>query len=462
MAESNLFSEFPSHSESDWQAKIEKDLKGKAFSDLLKTDANGNTIRPIYTAESLDLKDQPLKEHPKWDIVHEICVSDEKSANAEALNFLNRGATSLIFYLQGQENLGLLLKDIEIQYICLNLVLEKGLEEISQQLVDLIKDRGLEEAELEGSINFDPLENLLRQGNWFQSQEEDFSQLKSLQARKFAGLRSICLNVNHAENAGANHAQQLGLALAMAYEYIHQLDLKTSRGFWVNFAIGSDYFAEISKIRAFRRIWQQMQKELGMESTEVRIYAETSQRNKTKFDRYNNLIRSTAEAMAAVIGGATEVNVKEFDLNYQEPEFFSKRLALNQLSILQHESYFHQVRDMGRGAYFIESLTESLAQKAWDFFKEIEAQGGYLESLKNGFVQKAISAQAEKQQAAFDKGDLILVGANKYFNTQEQGNFIANSASSESDKKSSTWTEALPARRLSEQLEDQQISQIQN
>jgi methylmalonyl-CoA mutase len=462
MADSNLFSEFPSHSESDWQAKIEKDLKGKAFSDLLKTDANGNTIRPLYTAEGLDLKDQPLKEHPKWDIVHEICVVDEKSANAEALNFLNRGATSLIFYLQGKENLSLLLKDIEIQYICLNLVLEAGLEGISQQLVDLIKERGIEESELEGSINFDPLENLLRKGNWYQSQEEDFSQLKKLQAKNFAGLRSVCLNVNHAENAGANHAQQLGLALAMAYEYVHQLDLKSTRGFWVNFAIGSDYFAEISKVRAFRRLWQQMQKELDLETTEVRIYAETSQRNKTKFDRFNNLIRSTAEAMAAIIGGATEVNVKEFDLNYQEPEFFSKRLALNQLSILQHESYFHQVRDMGRGAYFIESLTEDIAQKGWAFFKEIEAQGGYIAALKNGFVQKGISAQAEKQQAAFDAGGLILVGANKYFNANEKGDFAANSASSDSDKKADTWTEALHASRLSAKLEDQQISQIQN
>jgi len=462
MADSNLFSEFPAHSESDWQAKIEKDLKGKAFSDLLKTDANGNSIRPLYTAEGLDLKDQPLKEHPKWDIVHEICVSDEKSANAEALNFLNRGATSLIFYLQGQENLSLLLKDIEIQYICLNLVLETGLEKISQQLVDLIKERGIEEAELEGSINFDPLENILRKGDWYQSQEEDLTQLKNLQAKNFAGLRSVCLNVNHAENAGANHAQQLGLALAMAYEYLHQLDLKSTRGFWVNFATGSDYFAEISKIRAFRRLWQQMQKELGLETTEVRIYAETSQRNKTKFDRFNNLIRSTAEAMAAIIGGATEINVKEFDLNYQEPEFFSKRLSLNQLSILQHESYFHQVRDMGRGAYFIESLTEDIAQKGWEFFKEIEAQGGYIAALKNGFVQKTISAQAKKQQAAFDANDLILVGANKYFNANEKGDFTANSASSGSEKKAKTWTEPLPVSRLSAKLEDQQISEIQN
>ena len=462
MAHSDLFSEFPPHSESDWQEKIEKDLKGKAFSDLLKTDANGNTIRPLYTGEGLELKDQPLKEHPKWDIVHEIVVIDEKSANAEALNFLNRGATSLIFYLQGTENLKALLENIEIQYICLNLVLAAGLKEISKQLQDLVQERDLEEAELEGSINFDPLENLARTGNWFQSEAEDMAQLKALRDYNFAGIRSVCINVNHAENAGANHSQQLGIALAMAYEYIYKLDLKSTRGFWVNFAIGSDYFAEISKIRAFRRIWQQMQKELGLNPQEVRIYAETSMRNKTKFDRYNNLIRSTAEAMAAIIGGATEVNVKEFDLTYQEPGFFSKRLSLNQLSILQHESHFHQVRDMARGAYFIENLTEDIAQNAWQFFKEIEAQGGYLSALENGFIQKSVSEQADKQQALFDSGDLVLVGANKYFNANEKGEFSIETPSSESDKKPNAFGEALVAKRLSAALESQQISQIQN
>jgi len=462
MAETNLFSEFPPHSESDWQVKIEKDLKDKAFSDLLKSDSNGNTIRPLYTGEAQNLKDQPLKEHPKWDIVHEICVGSEKSANAEALNFLNRGATSLIFYLKGSENIKQLLDNIEIQFICLNLILESGLDEISQQLIALIKERDIDEAELEGTINFDPLENLARKGNWYQSEAEDFAQLKALQAKNFTGLRSICLNVNHAENAGANHSQQLGLALAMAYEYIHKLDIKSTRGFWVNFATGSDYFAEIAKIRAFRRLWQQLQSELGLAQQEVRIYAETSLRNKTKFDRHNNLIRSTAEAMAAIIGGATEVNVKEFDLSYQEPAFFSKRLSLNQLSILQHESQFHQVRDMARGAYFIENLTEDIAQKGWHYFKEIEAQGGYIAALASGFIQKSVSAQAETQQAAFNAGDLVLVGANKYFNANEKGDFSLEKASSESDKSATTFVKPLHAYRLSSGLEDQQISQIQN
>jgi methylmalonyl-CoA mutase len=460
MAQNDLYSEFPPHSESEWLAKIEKDLKGKAFSDLLKTDANGNTIRPLYTNEGLELKEQALKEHPKWDIVHEIVVENEKDANAEALNFLHRGATSLIFYLNGQENLKQLLDKIEIQFICLNLVLESGVEHISQQLLDLVKERGIDEAELEGSINFDPLENLLRQGNWFQSESEDFAALKALQDKGFAGIRTVCVNTNHAENAGANHSQQLGIALAMAYEYLYRLELKSTRGFWVNFATGSDYFAEISKLRAFRRVWQQMQKELNVEAKEVRIYAETSQRNKTKFDRHNNLIRSTTEAMAAIIGGATEVNVKEFDLIYQEPGFFSRRLALNQLSILQHESQFHQVRDMARGAYFIERLTEDIAEKAWLYFKEIEAEGGYLAALKTGFIQNSVSAQAEKQQAAFDKGEIILVGANKYFNGDEKGDFKMSPKSNEN--KIPTFVNALKASRLSASLEDQQISQSQN
>jgi methylmalonyl-CoA mutase len=120
------------------------------------------------------------------------------------------------------------------------------------------------------------------------------------------------------------------------------------------------------------------------------------------------------------------------------------------------------VRDMARGAYFIETLTEDIAQKAWQFFKEIEAQGGYLSALENGFIQKSVSAQADKQQALFDSGDLILVGANKYFNANEKGEFSMETPSSESDKKPDTFVEALVAKRLSAAIESQQISQIQN
>lgn len=419
MSESSLFGEFPGQSEAEWKAKIIKDLRGKAFEEIVRASPDGIDIQPIYSAESAPIQAQALKEHPKWDNVLEILVFDAKEANAEALKYLNRGATSLLFYLPGKVDLKLLLQDIQLEYICTNLVIEGHVDYYNQAFQALISERGLDEVELEGSINFDPIENLSRSGNWFNSEEADFENLKTLQKGNYGGFRSLALNTNLFANAGASLGQQLGIALGMAYEYQHRLELNDSRAFWVNFAVGGDYFGEIAKLRAFRRIWGQWQRELGLEEKEVRIYAETSLRNKSILDKHNNLIRTTAEAMSAIIGGATEVCVKGFGEPLEDQGYFPRRLALNQLTILQHESRLDQVRDMAAGNYWVESLTEQLATKGWSFFQEIESKGGIVAALKSGWLQEQIKTLAEAEQARFDSGELKMIGVNIYRNEDE-------------------------------------------
>lgn len=457
MAKPNLFEEFEPTTKKEWLAKIDKDLKGKSLSSLGRTTRDDIRIEPVYFTEDSNPQEQPLKEHPKWDAVQEILVLDVKAANKLALDHLNRGATSLLFYLMGNEDLSELLKDIEIQYICLNLVTGSNPQGLAKQLNSLIAERGLEQAEIEGSLNFDPLENLARTGNWFENEQSDFDNLKTTEKLLQEGVRGICVNANLFANAGATEAQQLGNALAMSYEYIHRLELKSTRSCWVNLAVGSDYFVEIAKLRAFRRLWRQMQSELGFEQQEVRLYAETALRNKTISDRYNNMIRTTAETMAAIIGGASEISVKGFDATYDEPSFFGERVAKNQQSILQHESRFQQVRDMASGAYFIEDLTEKLANKGWEFFKLIEEQGGYLESLKKGWLQEQVHSAAAKEQSAFDQGEKVLIGANKY---QPEGSDLKEFAKQPmfySSPKHETEVKPFEVKRLSEKIEKEMM-----
>ncbi len=458
MSEPNLFKDFPEISEADWKAKIIKDLRGKAYEEIVRQSPDGISIEPIYSSESSPLRHQPLKEHPKWDNVLEILVEDPKVANEEALKYLNKGATSLLFYLPGKVDLALLLQGIQLEYICTNLVIEGHSEYYREQFQALIKERGIDEAELEGSINYDPLENLARTGNWFESESGDFDQLAELQQGNFQGFRSVAINLNLFANAGASLAQQLGIALAMAYEYQHRLELKDSRAFWVNFAIGSDYFGEIAKLRAFRRLWQQWQSELGLDQTEVRVYAETSLRNKSILDKHNNLIRTTSEAMSAIIGGATEVCVKGFAEPLEDEGFFPRRLALNQLSLLQHESHFDQVRDMAAGNYWVENYTESLAQKGWEFFQAIEQEGGYIAALKNNWLQTSIEEQAKQEQERFDKGDLKMIGVNIFRNENESFSSAVKSALSRKPAKEVAGSiRPIRAQRLAEQLERELI-----
>lgn len=457
MAKSNLFEEFKPTTKDEWLAKIEKDLKGKSLENLGRTSRDGIRIEPVYFAEDSQAQHQAQKEHPKWDAVQEILVLNEKEANAIALEHLNRGATSLLFYLMGNEDLSTLLKGIEIQYICLNLVTGSNPQGLARQLNALIAERGLEPAEIEGSLNFDPLENLARTGNWFENEQTDFKNLKASEELLQEGVRGICVNANLFANAGATEAQQLGIALAMSYEYIHRLELKSTRGFWVNLAVSSDYFIEIAKLRALRRLWQSLQGELGFSKQEVRLYAETAMRNKTISDRYNNMIRTTAEAMAAIIGGASEISVKGFDATYDEPSFFGERIAKNQQSILQHESRFQQVRDMASGSYFIEDLTEKIANKGWEFFKAIEAQGGYLESLKSGWLQERVHSAAAREQKAFDEGEKVLIGANKYRPEKEELKEFVKQPMFYSPPKKDTTVKPFELRRLSEKIEKEML-----
>ncbi len=452
MNSDNLFKDFSKSSSADWKAQIEKDLKGKAFSQLISTTADGIEVQPFYHKDNTETKPQPTKKQASWNIVQELFVADAKQANKEALDHLNRGANALLFYLYDNTDLGQLLSEIELPYINCHFVVEGNAAAFAKSLNTLIANRGWNPGELHGSVNMDCLESIARTGNWKSNQQNDFEDIKTLGSTLPKGFKNVCINANLFGNAGATLSQQLGIALGMGYEYVHQLEPKDSQGFWFNFAIGSDYFGEISKLRAFRRLWLQMQNELDLPAEEISIYAETALRNKTILDAYNNQIRTTSEAMAAAIGGANEISVKGFNHTYKEPDFFGERIAKNQQNILEHESHLSAVSDISKGTYFIETLTEELAQKGWDFFKAIESQGGYIASLQNGWLQSQVEESANKEQLAFDEKNNVLIGANKHAKTNENlTDLIEYGMFAGKDKE--TEIQRIVPRRLSEGLE---------
>lgn len=452
MSEKNLFNDFQNVGTEDWLLQIEKDLKGKEFNTLLKASKEGITIKPVYHQEAIP-KTQGFRKHLQWNIVQEILVMDNKVANKEALVHLNKGATSLLFYLGGPLDLKSLLDQIQLQFISVHFVCDGNGIEVLNALKKLALERGLKEEEISGSINIDCLENLTRTGSWFQSEENDFKELKGLVPTSFPNLKTVCVNANLFSRAGASHAQELGLALSMAYENMVQLDLKNSSSFWFNFGVASDFFGEISKLRAFRRLWSQMQTELGLKNQAAHIYAENSLRNKTILDAHNNLIRSTTEAMAAIVGGCDEFSVKPFNVAFGEPNDFSERISKNQQSILQHESHFEAVSDMAKGSHFIESYTESLAEKGWEFFKDIEKNGGYLKALKSNWIQDQVESVADMEQKKFDANEKILIGANKHRNKAENIQDKNSHGLFYTEAKGNKIVRPLKVKRLSEELE---------
>ncbi len=268
--------------------------------------------------------------------------------------------------------------------------------------------------------NIDLIGNLARTGNWFQNLKRDYEILDAI-LEKNPSENILSVDTGLYQNAGANSVQQLAYALAHANEYLNHIASEAKQSVTLNFKIatGPNYFFEIAKIRALRKLYAVLAKEYGVNET-CHILAIPSKRNKTLYDYNVNMLRSTTECMSAVLGGADAVCNFPYDALYHKSNEFGERIARNQLLVLKHESYFDTVSNPADGTYYIESLTDELAEKALQLFKEIEKGGGFLQQLKEGTIQKKIKESAEKEQQLFDSGTLKLLGTNYHPNKNDR------------------------------------------
>lgn len=262
------------------------------------------------------------------------------------------------------------------------------------------------------------------------------------------------------QNAGATIAQQLAYALAHAHEYLHFLDrhnlLANYQGITFKVAVGGNYFFEIAKLRALRLLWNTLAKEYGL-APDCHLLVSPSMRNKTLYDYNTNMIRTTTESMSAILGGADTIANLAYDAVYHKDNEFGERIARNQLLLLKHESYFDKVSNPSDGSYYIETLTQQLAEKGLDLFKTIEKEGGFLKQLKMHALQKKIKESAEKEQFLFDNERDVLVGANAYQNQKDRMKETIDRYPFVKTNKRKTAIEPLIERRLAEQWEQKRL-----
>jgi len=232
---------------------------------------------------------------------------------------------------------------------------------------------------------------------------------KELLAKNFK--RNICVDISFHQNAGAAIYQQLGIALAKAKELIEVYGPEILHKLIFRVAVGGNYFFEMAKLRAFKIIFNQFSKEYNQNEIPY-IFAETSLRNKAVADSENNLIRSTLELAAAMIGGADAV----FSTNYRVGKNTenSEEISFKQQIVLAYESIINVFEDASNGSYYVEDITRQIAEKSWALFLEIEEAGGYLELLKQGVIQKKIFDHAVEEQKWVEEGKIKLIGVNLY------------------------------------------------
>jgi methylmalonyl-CoA mutase len=411
----NLFDEFDSVSAAQWKQKIQVDLKGADYNQTLITATQeGIDITPFYHKETVENVQSIATQTTKWKITQRVHVTNAEESNQHIKGILTRGAESLLLMISSEGiSLEMLLKDIDIQHIPIHIELTF----LSSAYVSNISAFAKEHAATI-TIGVDIIGNLVSTGNWFENLAKDHETLENI--LKLDALKStLTIHVDAYQNAGATMVQQLAYALSHANEYLNHYGSKIINKITFNVTVGSHYFFEIAKLRALRHLWSILAKEYDL-NQECIIIASPSKRNKTLYDYNVNMLRTTTECMSAVLGGADFVHNLPYDALYHEANEFGDRIARNQLRILKDESYFDKTNNPTEGAYYIESITQQLAEKALLLFKDIEANGGFVKQLKEGTIFRKIKESAAKEQELFDEGKEVLLGTNKYPNPDDR------------------------------------------
>lgn len=441
-----LFQEFPPVPTESWEEVIQKDLKGADYDKKLvwKT-IEGFPVRPYYRNENLDNLDYLMtnpgefpftrgsKADNNWEIRQDIKVNDPVKANELAHKLIKGGVSSIGFIFDkdiDKAGFDKLLSGINPEEIALNFDAAVMSAKYVEFLADFVKSKNYKAELVKGSNNFDSIGYVLINGKSFCGNESckcAESMLKDF-GSFLPKFKLVTVNARHFNNAGSSAVQELAFGLAMGAEYLRKF---TEEGFSIdeiasriqfNFAVGSNYFMEIAKLRAAKLLWAKIveaNKPENIDSTKIYTHSETSLWNKTVYDPYVNMLRSTTEAMSAVLGGTDSLNVNPFDSAFSEPTEFSLRIARNVQILIKEEAHFDKVVDPSAGSYYIENLTDSIIENAWNLFLELEEKGGFVAALKEGFIQNQIEETAKKRNKNIETRREIFLGTNQYPNFNE-------------------------------------------
>ena len=479
----NLLADFPAVTTEQWMAKITADLKGADFNKKLVWKTNeGFNVMPFYRLEDVaNLKttasapgEYPFvrgtKTDNEWRVRQDIDATCAKTANAKALDVLDKGVDSLGFKLNkkelGKEYIETLLNGICAECVELNFtVCIRKCAELAGLLADYFKSKGYDVEKVKGSINCDPINRMLLKGKKLDRAAVAEIVKATVEAgRSLPGFRVIGVNSVSINNAGAYCAQELGYALAWGAEYMTMLteagvDVdEAAKAIKFNMGIGGNYFMEIAKMRAARMLWAMIVKAYGPKcdcAAKMRLHAETSRFNMTIYDAHVNLLRSQTEAMSATIAGVDSLTVTPFDVTYKVSDDFSERIARNQQLLLKEESHFDKVTDPSAGSYYIENLTANIADQAWKRFLEITNNGGFFAAVESGKVQEDIKATAEKRLKDVSMRKESILGTNQFPNFKETANekIALDECCCKCGCETETGLEALPHVRAAQEFE---------
>jgi methylmalonyl-CoA mutase len=422
MATDKLLEEFPPVSTEAWEEAIRKDLKGADYQKKLvwQTD-EGLAVKPYYRKEDIAGLDSTDRSYPSasitparrlngdWCIREEIDAINPEEANQAAQRAVAAGAEQIAFLnanIQNGSDLGLLLVNLKENPI--------HFQNAGKVLLRLLttREKG-RSASAQLSSGWNP----------FESPEFAAEILRTAPT----GFVPFTIDGSGFEESGATVVQEMGFTLAAAIDFLadmasRNIDVdRAAAAIEFSFAIGSNYFFQIAKFRAFRNLWATVQESFGgKQNIPARIHARTSHWNKTIYDPHVNILRATTEAMSGALGGADSISVAAFDECYRAPNEASRRMARNTQIVLKQEALLSRVADPGAGSYYLEFLTDFIARESWKMMQGVEGAGGFMKANASGQLAKALNESMAAREKAVVERRCVFTGTNQYADPAEK------------------------------------------
>jgi methylmalonyl-CoA mutase len=324
------------------------------------------------------------------------------------------------------EDMKILFDAIPLDKVSVSMTMNGAVLPVLAGYIVAAEEQGVAEDKLSGTIQNDILKEFMVRNTYIYPPGPSMrivGDIIAYTASHMPKFNSISISGYHIQEAGANQTLELALTLADGREYVRTaiargLDVDAFAGrlsfFW---AIGMNFYLEIAKMRAARGLWHKIMQEFAPKearSSMLRTHCQTSGWTLTAQDPYNNVVRTTIEAMAAVFGGTQSLHTNALDEAIALPSEFSARIARNTQLVLQEETHITSIVDPWAGSYAMEALTQQMADAAWKIIEEIEAMGGMTKAVQSGWAKLKIEASAAEKQARIDSGEDVIVGVNKY------------------------------------------------
>jgi methylmalonyl-CoA mutase len=444
-----------------WKKAAEKEVKGK---DLTWNTPEGIAVKPLYTAQDAGDPGLPgfapftrgvrasMYAGRPWTIRQYAGFSTAEESNAFYRRNLAAGqkGLSVAFDLathrgydsdhprvvgdvgkagvaiDSVEDMKILFDGIPLDQMSVSMTMNGAVIPILAFFIVAGEEQGVAQAQLDGTIQNDILKEFMVRNTYIYPPEPSMRIVSDIIAYTSANMpkfNSISISGYHMHEAGATAVQELAFTIADGKEYVQRaiasgLDIDAFAGrLSFFFGIGMNFFMEVSKLRAARTLWHRVMDELGAQderSKMLRTHCQTSGVSLQEQDPYNNVIRTTVEAMAATLGGTQSLHTNALDEAIALPTDFSARIARNTQIVLAEESGITKVVDPLGGSYYVEALTAELVDQAWTIIGEVDALGGMTKAVASGMPKRLIEEAAAARQARVDKGEDVIVGVNKY------------------------------------------------